>query len=98
MRNIFILFGVLVLGGCASQGRPCANCGDQPERTSLLQRLGVGRIKPEMPSLPIAVPDAYIIPGTVKSTPIPQGVPAKTASKPRSRTLRYASLTEGAKR
>jgi hypothetical protein len=90
MRTIFLFSAVLLLSGCASQERRCATCGDPPRRTSLFRRLG--RPKPEASS----VPDAYVLPGTVESAPMPQG--ARVGGRPRRTRLRYAGLVEGAQR
>lgn len=100
MRIIFLFSAVLLVSGCASQGRQCTTCGDSPPRTSLLKRLGVGRPEPETSSVPVTVPAPHIIPGTVKPVPAdqPQGTPAKVGARPRSSSLRYASLVGGTQR
>ena len=93
MRTIFLCCGLLLLSGCASQGRQCAKCDDPSQRISLFQRLGLGRPKPEPSSLPVTVPDAYVLPGTVVPAPLPQGARATIGAKiQRGRTLRYASF------
>lgn len=90
MRTIFLFSSVLLLSGCASPGRNCPKCGDSPQRTSLLQRIGLGRPEPETPSVPVIDPAPHIIPGTVKPVPAaqPQGTPAKVGAVQREGMLR----------
>lgn len=92
MRSIFLLLGVLVLGGCAAppESRPCATCGDAPAKSSVLQRLGFGRpagVKPKATILGVAPDPAVstaptaVDPGptlSVEPLALPQG-PSRSA-------------------
>jgi hypothetical protein len=98
MRIILLFSAVLLVSGCASQGRRCTTCGDPPLRTPLFRR--IGRPQLETSSDPVAVPAPHIIPGTVKPVPAAesQGTRAKVGATRCEGMLRYASLAEGAQR
>jgi hypothetical protein len=62
MRAMFLVLGLLILGGCATSSKhsQCTECGDSPQKATLLQRLGFGRPIGQSPTTTeVATPHAY---------------------------------------